>query len=189
MLFRAIEFAARAHAGQYRKQTKIPYIVHPLAVCQMLIEAGCRDEVVVAAVLHDTIEDTSVTLDDIESEFGNTVAELVLAATEPARPAAWEIRKQHTIDSLRSLSRDALYLICADKLHNIFSIRNDISRLGEEAVWARFSRNKDKQRWYFESLLSGLSEQLAGDKIGKTLVTALDQELKSVFGRQPDAHH
>jgi (p)ppGpp synthase/HD superfamily hydrolase len=83
MIFKVIEFATLAHSGQYRKGTKIPYIVHPLAVGQILIEHGCSVQVVIAGILHDTLEDTRVTIGEINDLFGKEVADLVQAVSEP----------------------------------------------------------------------------------------------------------
>jgi len=66
MIFEAIEFATKAHINHFRKGTKVPYIIHPLQVARILIESDCSDHVVIAGILHDTVEDTPVTLDDIE---------------------------------------------------------------------------------------------------------------------------
>lgn len=180
MIFKAIEFAARAHAGQYRKQTRIPYIIHPLSVARLLIQEGCDETLIVAAVLHDTVEDTDVTIADIESGFGAPVAELVAFATEPDKRHPWEMRKQHTLDSISDLPQAALLLICADKLDNLRSIREDIDRLGD-AIWERFSRPKEKQRWYFEALLQAFRARL-DDRWQSPLFAAFEKEVKRVFG-------
>ncbi len=180
MIFKAIEFAAKAHAGQFRKQSLIPYIFHPLAVGQILLENGCSEEVAVAGVLHDTVEDTSTTLEQIDLEFGENVARLVQAATEPQKSHSWEERKQHTLAIIKTASKDALTLICADKLHNIISIKEDLARQGE-SVWARFSRPKHKQQWYFESVCTGLNDRLT-DETGAALVQQLRSEVALVFG-------
>jgi len=100
MIFKAIEFAAKAHAGQYRKGTRVPYLVHPLNVAKILIDSGCSDVVAVAGILHDTVEDTPITLDEIRKHFGQAVAELVAGASEPDKSDTWENRKKHTIEYL-----------------------------------------------------------------------------------------
>lgn len=147
-LFDAIEFAARAHRGQFRKLTRVPYIVHPLAVAQALIGWGADEAVVVAGVLHDTVEDTDVTLADIDARFGPEVAALVAAVSEPDKALPWEARKEHTIAALRLGPLEALQLVCADKLDNLRSMRETLAAEGEEALWARFKRGRDAQRWY-----------------------------------------
>ncbi len=182
MLFKAIEFAAKAHHGQFRKQTRIPYIIHPLGVAQLLIEAGCGEEVVVAGLLHDTVEDTPATLADIEHEFGRAVADLVAGATEPDKRNPWEMRKQHTLDALKTASPELLQLICADKLHNLRSIRQDIAKAGEDAVWSRFSRPRERQRWFFEAILTILQQRVE-DAAGKELLAEFEREVATVFGQ------
>src|SRR6476660_5351370 len=99
-LFDAVEFAAHAHAEQFRKGTRIPYITHPLNVMRLLIEADCAEDVVIAGLLHDTVEDTPVTLDDIRSRYGSVVADLVAGVTEPPRTFTWEQRKQSVLNQL-----------------------------------------------------------------------------------------
>ena len=155
-LNRALIFAARAHDGQQRKGTDIQYIIHPAAMAMKLLTMNCMEDVVIAALLHDVVEDTDITLDDIAREFGAPVAELVAAASEPEHDTArWEIRKQHTIDFLRDAPLPVKLLACADKLHNIGSIARDYAVLGEK-VWERFARGRDKQAWYYRALAESL---------------------------------
>lgn len=151
----AIEFAAVAHEGQHRKGTNVPYISHPTAVGMILLRAGCDEHVVAAGILHDTVEDTEVTIHDIEQQFGRAVAELVWAASEPDKSAKWEDRKTHTIEALRTASLEQKMLVCADKLHNALSILRELENIGE-AVWEKFSRNKEKQEWYYRNIIESL---------------------------------
>lgn len=151
-IFKAIEFAQLAHKGQYRKGTKLPYIIHPLGVMEILLRENASEEVVIAGILHDTLEDTSTTAEELEQNFGKRVKELVLAATEPEHDAPWETRKQHTIDFIKGIEdEDVLLLSCADKLHNLNSMIEDYARIGDE-LWHRFKRGKDAQKWYYEAL-------------------------------------
>ena len=80
-VFQAIEMAARAHRGQLRKGSGVPYLIHPLNVAKLLIEEGCEEELVVAGILHDTVEDTDVELVDIAVVFGSRVSRLVAGAS------------------------------------------------------------------------------------------------------------
>ncbi|MFZ4439886.1 MAG: HD domain-containing protein [Syntrophales bacterium] len=180
MIFKAIEFAAKAHSGQYRKGTKLPYIVHPLGVAKILIEYGCPEQLIVAGILHDTVEDTPVTLDDVKKTFGWDIADLVEAASEPDKSDEWENRKKHTIGMLKSLSRDAAILVLADKVDNIRAIREDLERNGE-SLWDRFNRPKEKQKWYYESLASAFSSKLT-DENSLPLVDLFRHEVIKVFG-------
>lgn len=180
IVFRAIETAAAAHAGQYRKGTRIPYIVHPLGVAEILIRAGCAEEVVAAGILHDTVEDTSLTIGDIGRDFGDRVARLVAGASEPDRGAEWELRKAHTIEYLRSAPTDVLLVCCADKLHNVLSLREDLEVEGE-ALWRRFNRSRDKQRWYYLELARVFSER-ATEEASAALARRFQEAVREVFG-------
>jgi (p)ppGpp synthase/HD superfamily hydrolase len=180
-LFQAIEFATKAHSGQFRKHTKIPYIVHPLGVAKILIESGCSEEVVVAGLLHDTVEDTEVTLDQIESEFGKEVARLVEGASEPDKSDSWDNRKKHTIDYLQDAPMDVVLVTFADKLDNMRAIRSDYEKIGDE-VFGRFNEPKDKQRWYFESLAEVFSKRIADEPL-VTLLRGFKAEIAKVFGK------
>jgi len=148
----AIAFAAIKHHGQYRKSTNTPYITHPVGVGLILKEAKLADEVVVAGILHDTLEDTDTTEDEIRQKFGENVLSLVIASSEPDKAATWESRKLHTINSLKQKSLEELSVILADKLHNLRTIKEDLNINGEE-VWDRFSRSKREQSWYYMNIL------------------------------------
>ncbi len=152
---RALIFAARAHDGQRRKGTDIPYITHPVALAMMLREMDCPDEVIVAALLHDVVEDTPVSLAEVRREFGDAVAGLVEAVSEPDKSAPWEERKRHTIAALRDAPLPVKLLACADKLHNITTLARDHARLGD-AVWSRFNRGRAQQAWYYRQLVDSL---------------------------------
>ncbi len=179
MIFDAIEYAARAHREHYRKGTRIPSIVHPISVAKILIEYECAEEVVIAGLLHDSVEDTEVTLKDIRSSFGEKVARLVEAASEPDKSDTWENRKRHTIDYLKTASMDALLLACADKLDNIRSIKEDYERFGE-SVWKRFRRAKDSQNWYYSALAELFMSRAEGEP-GATLFRQFYYEVQQVF--------
>ncbi len=179
LIFHAIQFAAAAHAGQYRKGTKVPYLIHPLRVAEILIQAGCPETLAVAAILHDTVEDCFVTYDQIAGLFGDQVAELVRGASEPDKAASWEARKQHTIHYLRSASEGLLLVSVADKLDNIRSIREDLALHGEHA-WRRFKRGREQQRWYYESLASVFTDHLTSAP-GNRLAAVFADEVRAVF--------
>lgn len=180
MIFKAIEFAAKAHSGQYRKGTKLPYIVHPLGVAKILIDCGSPEHVIVAGILHDTVEDTAATLDEIKKTFGWDIADLVEAASEPDKSDTWENRKEHTIEMLKTLSREAAILVLADKLDNIRAISADYETYGED-LWRRFKRPQEKQKWYYERLLAVFTESLA-DEQSRNLVDLFRTEVVRVFG-------
>lgn len=179
LIFHAIQFASAAHAGQYRKGSRVPYIIHPIRVAEILIDAGCEECLAVAAVLHDTVEDCFVTFEQIDKLFGARVAELVRGASEPDKSASWESRKQHTIDRLRTAGEDLLLVSVADKIDNIRSIRDELALHGERA-WTRFKRGRPEQRWYYETLAEVFTTRLSAQP-GPRLAEVFDGEVRAVF--------
>jgi (p)ppGpp synthase/HD superfamily hydrolase len=180
-VFDAILFAARAHTGQFRKGTSIPYIVHPLGVAKLLIELCCPEPVIIAGILHDTVEDTTVTLDEIRQSFGEKVAHLVSCVSEHDKSAPWEVRKQLTLDYLqKEATNNVLLIACADKLDNIKSMREGYDQLGE-ALWESFNRPKAAQQWYFRSLVKIFSVRMKGAR-GTPLFRRFEFEVQQVFG-------
>jgi (p)ppGpp synthase/HD superfamily hydrolase len=182
-LYDAIELAARAHHNQVRKGTEIPYIVHPLAVAGLLIRAGCPEHMVIAALLHDVVEDTAVTFAEIRSQFGRDVAELVAALTEPDKKAAWEDRKAHTIEYLeKQANEDVLLIALADKLDNVRAIREGLESDGER-FWERFNRPREKQKWYYERLDEVFSVRTHLEPALR-LLSAFKAEINKVFKKK-----
>ena len=176
----ALEWAARAHRGQVRKGSSVPYLVHPLNVAKILIHQGCEEDLVIAGLLHDTVEDTDVEQKDLELEFGSKVAALVAGVSEPDRTASWESRKEHTIHSMGEAPLDVLWIVCADKLDNLRSLREDLERVGSE-LWTYFSRPKSAQSWYYRSLLRELEKRFEGP-----LLEQLRLEVDAVFAESGD---
>lgn len=178
LIEKAIIVASKAHDGQYRKLTKIPYITHPLAVGFILQKAGYRDELVAAAILHDTVEDTDLTLGEIEQQFGTTISAIVEGCSEPDKSLTWEERKEHTIEFLQTASEEIRVVACADKLHNIRSIIRDAGVEGNR-VWERFNRGKDKQEWYYRNIINSLGRQSKFP-----LIDELERNVDILFGEK-----
>lgn len=158
ILEKALLAASKSHEGQYRKNTEIPYITHPVTVGFMLLKKGYSEEVVAAGILHDTVEDTPLTLEEIKREFGAKIAEIVEGSSEPDKSLPWKDRKEHTVEYLKTASEDIRAVVCADKLHNIRSIIRDYEQVGE-AVWSRFNAGKEQQKWYYTSVVNSLGAQ------------------------------
>jgi (p)ppGpp synthase/HD superfamily hydrolase len=176
----AIETALKFHAGQFRKGADIPYAVHPLAVGMILAGAGCSDEVIAAGILHDTLEDTSMTVDEVRNRFGREVASMVMACSEPDKSLPWEIRKQHTIASMKNAPLEVRVIVCADKLHNVRTMAGDLKKVGEH-IWERFNRGRGEQAWYYKSLVRVLCER--EDQGGYApLFSAFKNEVERLFG-------
>lgn len=155
-IHKAVMFAAKAHAGQTRKGNDIPYIYHPMEVLQILTEMGCDEDVKIAGVLHDTVEDTDTTIDDIKAEFGDNVASLVGGHTED-KSKTWVERKSEDLNSLKNGNISLKAIVFADKLSNILSLYDDYKVLGD-VVYDRFNANKDMQAWYYGELLKVFKE-------------------------------
>src|SRR3954469_7362875 len=120
---RALEFAAERHTGQQRTSDHAPFILHPLEVAHMLSGRGYPDEVVAAAVLHDVIEDTGVSREELEERFGSRVATLVSAVPEPSTAGSYRDRKARLRDAVAGAEPDALAIYAADKVGKLRELR------------------------------------------------------------------
>ena len=185
MLDEAIEFATRAHSGQMRKGTSIPYILHPLEAAAICATVTTDPEVLAAAVLHDVVEDTDATVDQVAAKFGPRVAALVASESENKRkgvPASetWRIRKEEAIEHVRSAEDPAVKLVClGDKLSNIRAIHRDFDELGD-ALWGRFNQKDPAQHaWYYRSLAEALKPDFGETAAWRELAAHID----AVFGR------
>ena len=153
----AIEVAAKAHQGQYRKGTDTPYITHPYAVGLILMEAGCTEAVIIAGILHDTVEDTDLTLEFIRERFGEDIANIVDGCSEN-KALRWRARKTERIEALRTASPEICTVTCADKLHNLRTIISEYDLIGD-AVWDRFHGGVEDQAWYYRSILGAIADR------------------------------
>jgi len=163
LLDRAIVFAVRAHAGTERRGKGFPYIIHPMEAVEIVATMTPDQELLAAAALHDTVEDTNVTIEQIRTEFGERVASLVAADSDievsgVSREESWRIRKQATIDRLAGASRDAKIVALGDKLSNMRAIARDYAVQGD-ALWNLF-RMKDRKdhEWHYRGLATSLNE-------------------------------
>ena len=154
---KAIAFAAKAHAGQVRKGTNRPYILHAIETMVIAMRLYLREDAIAAAVLHDVVENTSVTLGRIEKEFGPRVADLVDSVTEEKMKklppeATWRARKWQMIFRLRKADRDTLGICLADNLSNLRELNRDYEIIGDE-IWERFNqKDKAMQAWYYKEI-------------------------------------
>lgn len=164
MIDKAIEFATRAHEGQFRKGTQTPYIVHPVEVGNIVKTMTADEEVISAAILHDTIEDCEgVTQRRLAQLFSERVA-LMVAQESEDKSKSWMERKTATIEHLRTAPREVQMIGLADKLSNMRDIDRDYPKEGEN-LWNRF-RMKDKEMIgrYYKGVRDVLREQFRGVK-------------------------
>ncbi len=163
LLDRAIVFAVQAHHNTERRGKGFPYIVHPMEAVEIVATITPDQELLAAAALHDTIEDTEVTVEDIRREFGDRVAELVHAESDQftdgiSEEDSWHDRKQAAIDRLAAASRDAKIVAMGDKLSNMRAIWRDYQVQGDE-LWKIFHvKDKASHEWHYRGLAASLSE-------------------------------
>jgi len=163
LLDRAIEFAAVKHAGQKRKGTTIPYITHVIEAMEIVSRMTEDEEIRVAAVLHDTLEDTETTKEELIEAFGPRVADLVAAESEDKRKdlpeeKTWRIRKEETIKHLKKASTEVKMIALGDKLSNIRAMTRDYRVIGEK-LWQKFNeKDPIKQGMYYGLLANNFWE-------------------------------
>jgi (p)ppGpp synthase/HD superfamily hydrolase len=161
----ALSLAAGAHRDQLRKGGDVPYIVHPVHVSVILIRHGFDENVAIAGLLHDVVEDQDVPLHQIEARFGPAVAEMVAALTERKREGGterpWEARKRDALHQIRRASQGAVAIKAADALHATRTLAADLRRKGAE-VWAPFKRGPGQSSWYYHQIAEIAGERLKG---------------------------
>lgn len=182
----ALSFAARLHAGQLRKGTRIPYVSHLLAVASLVIEHGGTEDEAVAALLHDAIEDQggNSTREVIRRLFGDEVVAIVDGCTDaeviPKPP--WRERKERYVAHVREAAPSVRLVSAADKLHNARSVLADLRVLGDE-LWSRFSGGRDGTLWYYRALVQAY--RAAGDN--SPLIEELDRVVSEIELMSRDA--
>ena len=167
LLDRAICFAVQAHHNTERRGKGFPYIVHPMEAVEIVSTITADQELLAAAALHDTIEDTDVTVEQIREAFGDRVAELVHAESDQINgelfngeneEETWHARKQAAIDRLAKASHDAKIVAMGDKLSNMRAIWRDYQIKGDD-IWNIFHvKDKASHEWHYRGLAESLSE-------------------------------
>jgi myo-inositol-1(or 4)-monophosphatase len=183
VLDKAIIFAVHAHSGMKRKGTETPYILHPLEAAAIVGSMTRDEDIIAAAVLHDVIEDTDYSFDDLKANFGERIAGLVQSESEDKRedrpPAeTWKLRKRETIDALNKESDLPVKMLAlGDKLSNIRAMYRDQQEIGD-ALWKRFNQpDKAEHGWYYRSIAAAVS-----DLSGFPAWQEYDRLVREVFG-------
>jgi (p)ppGpp synthase/HD superfamily hydrolase len=169
---RALLYATHVHGGQVRKGSATPYVAHLMAVAATVLEYGGDEDLAIAALLHDSVEDQGGTarLEDVRNRFGERVARIVEACSDSLantakgeRKAHWQERKDAYIAHLGTADEDILRVSLADKVHNARAILRDLRKpeVGEK-VWAHFSQPKERTLWYYRSLADQFRKRLPG---------------------------
>lgn len=182
LLDRAIIFAVKAHHNTERRGKGFPYIVHPMEAVEIVATITSDQELLAAAVLHDVIEDTDVTVEELRAEFGNRIAELVHAESDQfiegiSETDSWHDRKQAAINRLAAASYDAKIVAMGDKLSNMRAIARDYAIKGDE-LWKIFHVTDKKQHeWHYRGLAASLNE-LSNTFAYKEFISLIDQVFK-----------
>lgn len=183
LLDKAIVFAVKAHADTERRGKGFPYIVHPMEAVEIVATMTPDQELLAAAILHDTVEDTDVTADDIRAEFGDRVASVVISESDEivagvSEEDSWRGRKQAAIDRLAKASLESKMVALGDKLSNMRAICRDYMEIGDE-LWSRFHApgGKADHEWHYRGLASSLSE-LENYSAYREFVSLIDRVFK-----------
>ena len=153
----AIYFATKAHMGQKRKTEDIDMIFHPMTVGYMLKDNNMTQDCVTAGLLHDVIEDTKYTKEDIIKEFGTNVYKIIEEVSEDKKIKDWKERKRLAIDKIKRASFEGKMVECADKIHNLETLYDICFKKGE-SVWDSFNSTKDEQKWYYTKMYEAVIE-------------------------------
>lgn len=189
----ALQLASELHRAQTRKQTPIPYIAHLMAVAGIVLEAHAYhqfddiEDLAIAALLHDAIEDQGdkIDLSEIKQRFGQNVHDIVLSCSDAVIHRAgqtkppWRERKEAYIAKIRTKSRGAILVSCADKLHNARSIMFDHDRIGD-IVWERFTADKAETLWYYQQLREAFDQAWPENPLLPDFSAVVDRMAKAV---------
>jgi (p)ppGpp synthase/HD superfamily hydrolase len=187
-LQRAFRYAAEKHSGQTRKQSAVPYLSHLMAVASLVLEAGGDEDMAIAALLHDVVEDCGgmPRLREVRKQFGQRVAKIVEGCTDSfVEPKLeWMERKKGYLREVKDADADTRLVSAADKLHNVRTILADYRQDGE-SIWKRFSGKKEGTLWYYRAL-SDEYRRRNPNRITRELEIAV-AELERAVGRKPQS--
>ena len=191
---KAIRFSIKTHEiyqKQKRKGKDIPYITHPLTVGIILSRVGADEDVVIAGILHDTIEDSipekKVTKETLAERFGEKVSELVASVSEVNKERSWEERKVEALEHIKKFSNESLLLKSADIISNGTELIEDYERDGED-VFARFNAPKEKMLQHTIQAINAVTERWAGNPLIADL-QYVARGLQSIGAREFMATH
>lgn len=183
---KALEIAFKHHSNQKRKGTNVTYFVHILNVTKYLMFETDDEDVICAGILHDTLEDTSYSKEELIKDFGLNVFNLVNFCTEEGNDInktsielkkTWKQRKQKSIDKIKNANKEELLVYVADKLSNISDMEEDLILI-KENYWSRFNASKEEIKWYYESILNESKHKLQETRI----IKIFENKVNNVFG-------
>jgi (p)ppGpp synthase/HD superfamily hydrolase len=168
---RAIKIAGVAHRNQKRKGSDIPYIIHPFAVMTIASEVTDNEDILIACLLHDTIEDVpeEYSKEQMRKDFGENVVKIVEGVTKDDSLKSWKERSDAYLQHLEEQASDESVLVSsADKIHNLMSMVEDYKNVGNK-LYERFNSNKDQQIWFYERVCKIVKKRLPNLKLIKDL--------------------
>jgi GTP pyrophosphokinase len=182
---RALLYATHVHGGQVRKDTPIPYIAHLFAVSATVLEYDGSEDVAIAALLHDAVEDQGgePRLSDIRNRFGDRVADIVRSCSDTVVNSSsgqqkedWHTRKKRYVEHLNLVDQDTLFVSLSDKIHNARSILRDLRKpeIGK-AVWDRFKNSRKDTLWYYRELAKSFQKRLKDQSAKMQLADELSE--------------
>ncbi len=187
----ALTMALDAHRQQIRKDDRTPYMAHLMTVCALVMEMGGSQHAIIAALLHDTIEDAGgdIMRQAIAQRFSSTVARIVEEVTETdANPKPpWKERKLAYIAHLETATHEALLVALADKIHNARDTWR--AKVAGIDVWARFNAPKSEQKWWYEELEAAFYKRLGRNELVRPYLHEFTQILDELFIRADEGEH
>jgi (p)ppGpp synthase/HD superfamily hydrolase len=181
-------FAAEKHAGQTRKTTTVPYIAHLMGVASLVLEFGGDEDMAIAALLHDVVEDCggAPMLKEVRRRFGSRVAKIVEGCTDsdidPKPP--WRGRKETYLRHLKSADAETRLVSAADKLNNARSILSDYREVGE-SIWARFNGGREGTLWYYRALVQEFRRSKANRLMRELELAVQELEMRAKVETSP----
>lgn len=188
LIQKALDTAARLHAGQTRKTAPVPYIVHPVSVAWILSDVGADEAIICAGLLHDTLEDVLGPSGyvELEKDFGKRIADIVLEVSEKKDPkekidakSTWLERKQGYLAHLKVASREAVLVSAADKIHNLESMIAAYKSDGQK-MFEKFNAPADKKLWQYEQVSSIVTERLGDHPLAQRLAATFSEAQKTM---------
>jgi (p)ppGpp synthase/HD superfamily hydrolase len=185
---KAIRVATYLHRNQTRRGTDIPYIAHPFAVFLILCEYTDDEDVLIAGLLHDVLEDADpreYDADKLRNDFGGQILQIVQNVSEQKNgdiskgdaKSSWKARKEAYLDHLRSVGEESLWVSTADKIHNLSSTIEDLKMDGG-VVWTKFNAPKAEQLWFYGEFCSIVKSRTKNPIVQK--LDSLFQEVENL---------
>lgn len=177
-LQRAIEIAIWAHRHQKRKGTTLPYITHPFGVMCLVASVTDDEEVLIASIFHDTLEDVAEEYprEQMLEDFGDRVVSIVDGVTKDSRITDWQASSEDYLVRLRQAPIESVTVATADKIHNLEATLSD-RIVVEDQLWTRFHTGKERQEWLYGQVILLVEERLPESPLTARLRTLIDKGL------------